>query len=94
MFGLTHSQFPKNANEIDLAYLFIDYFLSYDVALDNALEIGYTSPRADVIEYIVENEEYDPEAYVIILNATDQFFRYDTALKSRIEQAWIRVRAS
>jgi spermidine/putrescine transport system substrate-binding protein len=85
---------PANAVEVDLAYEFINYFLSYDVALDNSLEIGYTSPRADVIEYILEEEEYDAEAYRVILTENDEFFRYDTNLKRKIEEAWVRVRAS
>lgn len=85
---------PVNAVEVDLAYEFINYFLSYDIALENALEIGYTSPRADVITYIVEEEEYDAEAYVIILTEKDEFFRYDPNLKRKIEEAWVRVRAS
>ena len=85
---------PKNAKEVDLAYEFINYFSNYEVALENALYVGYTSPFEDVIEYIVTNEEYDPSAYVVALSEKDEFFRYDTTLKSKIEQAWIRVRAS
>ncbi|MFU8792860.1 MAG: ABC transporter substrate-binding protein [Acholeplasmataceae bacterium] len=85
---------PKNAVEVDLAYTFIEYFSFYEVALNNALYVGYTSPFADVIDYIVENEEYDPQSYVVTLSEKDEFFRYDTQLKSKIEQAWIRVRAS
>ncbi|PKK93132.1 MAG: ABC transporter substrate-binding protein [Tenericutes bacterium HGW-Tenericutes-6] len=85
---------PNNAVEVDLAYMFIDYMLSYDVALANAIEIGYTSPRADVITEIVDTEEYPADAYVITLQANDEFFRYNTDLKRKIEEAWVRVRAS
>lgn len=85
---------PVDAKEIDLAYLFIDYFLSYEVALDNAIEIGYTSPRTDVIEYIIENEEYDASSYVVLVTINDDVFRYNTDLKRKIEEAWVRVRAS
>src|SRR5690606_24701241 len=85
---------PNNAVEVDLAYMFIDYMLSYEVALDNAIEIGYTSPRADVILEIVETEEYAEDAYVIVLQDNDEFFRYNTDLKRKIEEAWVRVRAS
>lgn len=85
---------PNNAAEVDLAYMFIDYMLSYDVALSNAIEIGYTSPRSDVITEIIETEEYSADAYVIVLQANDEFFRYNTSLKRKIEEAWVRVRAS
>lgn len=85
---------PVDAVEVDLAYAFINYFLSYEVALENAIEIGYTSPRTDVIDYIVLNEEYDPSGYVVLVSENDDVFRYNTALKQKIEEAWVRVRAS
>lgn len=85
---------PNNAKEVDLAYLFIDFFNSYDIALENAINIGYTSPREDVIETIIEEGEYEESSYVVELTAFDEFFRYDTNLKRKIEEAWVRVRAS
>ncbi len=85
---------PKSVVEIDLAYQFIDYFLSYDVALENAIEIGYTSPLIAVINAIIEDEEYDPSSYLILVRPSDEMFRYNTALKRKIEEAWLRVRAS
>jgi spermidine/putrescine-binding protein len=85
---------PVDSKQVDLAYEFINYFLSYEVALDNAIEIGYTSPRRDVISYIIENEEYDASGYVILVTENDDVFRYNTELKRKIEEAWVRVRAS
>jgi len=85
---------PQNAVQVDLAYQFINYFLSYDVALENAIEIGYTSPRADVIEHIIEDEIYDVDAYVITVSQKDEFFRFNETIKRKIEEAWVRVRAS
>jgi spermidine/putrescine transport system substrate-binding protein len=85
---------PVDSKEVDLAYAFINYFLSYEVALPNAIEIGYTSPRSDVIEYIIENEEYDASSYVVLVSENDDVFRYNTSLKRKIEEAWVRVRAS
>lgn len=85
---------PNSAVEVDLAYEFINYFLSYDVALENSIEIGYTSPRSDVIEAIIEDEIYDAEAYVITVSTKDEFFRYNETIKRKIEEAWVRVRAS
>jgi len=85
---------PSNAKQVDLAYLFIDFFNSYEISLENAINIGYTSPRADVIETIIEDGEYEESSYVVILTENDEFFRYDTILKRKIEEAWVRVRAS
>lgn len=85
---------PKNAKQVDLAYLFIDFFNSYEIALENAIEIGYTSPRADVIQTIIDEGEYEASSYVVQITSNDEFFRYDTELKRKIEEAWVRVRAS
>jgi spermidine/putrescine-binding protein len=85
---------PKNAKQVDLAYLFIDYFNSYDIGLENAINIGYTSPRSDVISTIITDGEYEESSYVVTLTPNDEFFRYDTQLKRKIEEAWVRVRAS
>lgn len=85
---------PKNAKQVELAYQFIDFFLSFDVAYENAVNIAYTSPRNDVIEAIIEEGEYEESSYVVTLTSNDEFFRYDTQLKRKIEEAWVRVRAS
>ena len=39
---------PKNAENVDLAYEFIDFISSYDYAYDNSSYVGYTSPNAEV----------------------------------------------
>jgi hypothetical protein len=67
--------------------------MSYEVALANSLYIGYTSPRQDVVDYIVENEEYGPE-YAVEIRPYDRIYRYNTDLKIKIEQLWSRIRAS
>jgi spermidine/putrescine transport system substrate-binding protein len=84
---------PKNAENVDAAYQFINYMMSYDVALANSQYIGYTSPRQDVVDYILENEEYGPE-YAVEIRPFDQVYRYNTDLKIKIEQLWSRIRAS
>ncbi|MBE0701478.1 MAG: ABC transporter substrate-binding protein [Acholeplasmataceae bacterium] len=85
---------PKNAKEKELAYAFINFMVSYESMLANTIEIGYTSPRADVIAEIIETETYDAESYVIVVREIDEVFRFNSVLKSLIEQAWARVRSS
>jgi spermidine/putrescine transport system substrate-binding protein len=84
---------PKNAENPDLAYQFINYMMSYEVALANSQYIGYTSPRQDVVDYIIENEEYGPE-YAVEIRPYDHIHRYNTDLKIKIEQLWSRIRAN
>ncbi|TVP84542.1 MAG: extracellular solute-binding protein [Acholeplasmataceae bacterium] len=85
---------PLNSSQRELAYAFINFMVSFDAMLDNTFEIAYTSPRADVIAEVIADGEYDIESYVIIIRENDQLFRYNTALKQQIEQAWARVRAA
>ena len=83
---------PKNAEQTDLAYTFIDFFMSYENALTNSITVGYTSPRADVAQEIVDQEIYGPE-YQVVVRPYDQIHRYKPELKTKIEQLWTRIRA-
>ncbi len=83
---------PKSSENKDLAYTFINYMMRYEVALANSITIGYTSPRQDVVDYIVSNEIYGPE-YAVEIRAFDQMHRYNLDLKLKIENIWARLRA-
>jgi spermidine/putrescine transport system substrate-binding protein len=82
---------PKNARQTDLAYKFIDFFMSYENALTNSITVGYTSPRADVAQSIVDEEIYGPE-YQVVVRPYDQIHRYKPELKAKIELLWSRIR--
>lgn len=84
---------PKASENKDLAYEFVNYMMSYETALANSLYIGYTSPRTDVVAYILDNEEYGVE-YAVPIRAFDQVYRYNSDLKIKIEQLWARFRAN
>jgi spermidine/putrescine transport system substrate-binding protein len=84
---------PENAENTELAYRFINYIMEYEVALANSLYIGYTSPRQDVVDYIVDNEEYGVE-YAVQIRPYDHIYRYNTDLKLKIEALWARIRAN
>jgi spermidine/putrescine transport system substrate-binding protein len=84
---------PKSANNTDLAYEFINFFSSYDIALQNSITIGYTSPRQDVVDEIVRQNIYGPE-YRIEVRPYDQMHRFNSDLKEKIESLWSRIRAA
>jgi spermidine/putrescine transport system substrate-binding protein len=83
---------PKNAKQTDLAYTFIDFFMSFEHGVTNSTAVGYTSPRADVAAKIVEDGTYGPE-YQVVVRPYDQIHRYKPELKADIEALWSRVRA-
>ncbi len=85
---------PKNAEQVDLAYDFINFMTTAENMYANSEEIGYTAPRSDVSQKIIDNEVYPAAAYSIQIGATDSIFRYEPELKILIEELWTRVRAS
>jgi len=87
---------PKAIKEenIDFAYDFLNFILSKDTAYENSLELAFTSPRADVIEMILENGDYKKEAYDITFGENDELFRYNPSLTTDVINIWQRVLAS
>jgi spermidine/putrescine transport system substrate-binding protein len=85
---------PNNAQEVDLAYDFINFMTHPEQMYANSEEIGYTAPRADVIQKIIADEVYPSASYQISIRETDSVFRYKPELKTQIEQIWARVRSA
>lgn len=85
---------PKSSSQIDFAYDFINYLLKKENAYANSLEIAFTSPRADVIEMILENEDYKESAYKVLFNEKDELFRYNPSLTNEVINIWQRVLAA
>ena len=85
---------PKTSSQIDFAYDFINFLLAKDNAYENSLEIAFTSPRADVIEMILKNEDYQESAYKILFNEKDELFRYNPTLSNEVTNIWQRVLAA
>jgi len=94
----------KNSTHTELAYDFINYMQEHDVAYDNSLYNGYTSPINTIYEEITsENSEYEEgegsfypiaSTYQIKASDNDKFYRYDQKLKTSLEEAWIEVKIS
>lgn len=85
---------PKNAEHKALAYDFINYFVSIDVMYANSDYVGYTAPRFDVVELIIDDEYYPESSYRMRVNENDSVFRYNTENKVAVAELWARVRAS
>lgn len=85
---------PVGAEKVDLAYNFINYLLAEDNAYENSVESAYTSPRADVITTIIEDEVYPASSYRITYNEGLSTFRYNSDLSTKIINIWQRVLAA
>ncbi len=84
---------PKNAQNKDAAYDFINFMTSFDNMLLNTEYVGYTAPRIDVINSVIESETYPESSYRMTVRTNDSIFRYNTELKVKMAELWARVRA-
>lgn len=89
---------PENAKNVDLAYEFINFLSEYESNLENTSEIGYTSPREDVIVELLKSDDFSEErikyAFKVEGIVQSQFFRYNNKLKNSLVDAWGEVKAS
>ena len=86
---------PKNAQNPDLAYAFINYASDYDGAYDNSSYVGYTSANQEVMD-VLSGEGGDFEginAYIPRTdNENDEVFVYNENTKKIISDLWSRVK--
>lgn len=88
----------KQSTKKDLAREFIKFMTSYEQALDNTIEVGYTAARQDVYEEMVTGEgdyaeprlKYAYEAKV----ENFQIFRYNDELKNMLSKAFELVKSA
>ena len=88
---------PKNAKNVDLAYKFIDYVISYDAAMGNTEAVGYASVNKDVLAEVTKagglydgNEAYIPRTGF----PKDEVFTDNEFLRKKLSELWIKVKAS
>ena len=88
---------PKNASNPDLAHKFIDYVISYDVALDNTEAVGYASVNKDVLDTVTApgglydgNEAYLPRTGY----EKDEVFNDNEFLRKKLSELWIKAKAA
>ena len=86
---------PKNAENVELAYEFIDFISSYDYAYDNSSYVGYTSPNKEVAEVLyAEGSDYEGiNAYVPRVGyENDEVFFYNEETRKIIANMWSKVK--
>lgn len=86
---------PKNAENVELAYEFIDFISSYDYAYDNSGYVGYTSPNKEVAEALyAEGGDYEGiNAYVPRVGYEyDEVFFYNEETRKVIANMWSKVK--
>ncbi len=88
---------PKNASNVDLAYKFIDYVLSYDAQMSNTEAVGYTTVNKDVFNEVTKeggmyegNEAYIPRTGY----EKDEVFTNNEFLRKKLSELWIKVKAT
>jgi len=87
---------PANAQNAALAHKWINYMLDANVALKNTEFVGYTSPVVSAYQAVVAvGGMYEGiNAYVPRLdNPKDESYTYNAALKAKLSDLWIRVKA-
>jgi spermidine/putrescine-binding protein len=86
---------PKGAN-MDYAYQFMNFMLSYDSALRNTEFVGYSSPRKDVFDEVLADggsfADY-ATSYDVRQNANDEVYRYNETLKLEMDTKWQEILA-
>ena len=88
---------PKNAENKELAYKFIDFVINYDEAYANTEEIGYASVRQDILDEVTAEDGiyYDNEAYLPRAGYDkDEVFNDDEFLRKKLSELLIKVKAS
>ena len=86
---------PKNAENVDLAYEFMNYISEYDQALDKSLTVGYTSPIQEVNDELAgEGGEFEGiDAYIPRTgNPNDEVFNYNEDTRKVIAELWSKVK--
>ena len=86
---------PANAENVELAYEFMDFISAYDNALDNSSYVGYTSPNEEVAATLYgEGGDYEGiNAYVPrIGHANDEVFEYNAETRKLIGNLWSKVK--
>lgn len=86
---------PKNAENPELAYEFINYVSTYEPAMDNSSYVGYTSPNADVIADLTaaDGDFNGIESYLPRTGyEKDEVFSYDKEIKKVLSELWNKVK--
>ncbi len=87
---------PSDAENVELAHAWINFMCHNEVATNNTIYVGYTSPVIEAYNTVtsVGGDYYLNPAYTPRLdNENDEVYVYDDALKSILADKWTRVKA-
>ena len=84
----------KDAKNVENAYKFIDYMISYDGQYENSTFVGYTSVNAEVlIDLSSEGSDFDGNVAYIPrpMNSNDEVFHNNEEVLKTISELWVKV---
>ena len=84
----------KKSEKVDLAYKFISYMMRDENARANSLFVGYSSVKSSVYKDLLATDmaDYKASYEVIYDEKVDEFFRYNDASKTLMNDAWAQVK--
>jgi len=84
---------PKNANNVELAYEFMNFISEYDAAYANSSYVGYTSPNEAAMDDLYDGEFEGIGAYIPRTdNENDEIFEYNESTRKIISNLWSKVK--
>lgn len=84
---------PKNAENIDLAYEFINYAASYEAQMLNSSYVGYTATNKEAETELAAGEFEGIDAYIPRTGYDkDEVFEYNPDSRKAIADYWSRVK--
>ena len=84
---------PKNAENVELAYEFMNFISEYDSAYANSSYVGYTSPNEEVMNDLYDGDFEGINAYIPRTdNENDEIFEYNESTRKIISNLWSKVK--
>ena len=84
---------PKNAENPDLAYEFMNFISTYDFAYDNSSYVGYTSPNEEVMNDLAASDYEGINAYLPRIGyEKDEVFVYNEETRKIISNLWSKIK--
>lgn len=85
----------KDCKNDDLAYAFIDWFITYEYAYDNSLYTGYSSPNGEALEDLSTSEFDGLNSYVPRSGyEKDEVYHHDDDVRKIISDYWTHVKSN
>lgn len=84
---------PKNAQNVDLAYAFINYVAGYEAQMMNSTYVGYTAANKEVEDELASTDFEGINSYVPRTGYDlDETFEYNPDSRKMIADYWSRVK--